>query len=109
MNNKFNSNHYKGDWYIKDISKETNTLNFLTLNTYSDVLEEDTEIATIIIDDIDVSEKAATFKVISNANNMFELLEECYYAFEKLNNEVMKKKIEKLMLSMTNETIYIYE
>jgi hypothetical protein len=99
---KFESDHYRNEWFIKEISEETNTFGFITLNTYSNILEEDTEIASVIINDIDIHEKIATFKVIANASNMFKLLEECYEEFDKSNNGFMKKKIENLMLSITD-------
>ena len=90
--------YYDGDWYIKDISTITNTYGFLTLNTYSDILEEEVEIASVIADDIDVEKIIETFNVISKANNMFKLLEECYGIIEdrEIKNrirELLEKKI----------------
>lgn len=104
---KLDSIHYRGDWKIRDISKEQNTFGWLTLNTYSDVLEEEVELASVIADDLDVEERVATFSVLSNANKMFELLEECYDVFEKTNNEEMKEKVEKLLEEIINREIDI--
>lgn len=86
--------YYDGEWYIKDLSKITNTHGFLTLNTYSDILNEDVEIATVIANDIDVEEIIETFNVISKANNMFKLLEECY---EIIEDKEMKNRIKELL------------
>lgn len=87
-------NYYNGDWSIKDLSKETKTHGFLTLNTYSDILNDDIEIATVIANDIDVEEVIETFKVISKANKMFKLLEECY---EVMEDNTLKNKIKELL------------
>ena len=45
-------------------------------------MEEDIEIASVIANGIDVEKVVATFNVISKANNMFKLLEECYEIIE---------------------------
>lgn len=104
---KFDSMHYRGDWKIRDISKEQNTFGWLTLNTYSDVLDEEVEIASVIANDIDVDEMISTFSVISKANDMFELLEECYDVFKKTNNVEMKSKVEKLLNEIIDQEIEI--
>lgn len=48
------SNYYDKKWYVRDISEEQNTFGWLTLNVYSDIMEEDIEIASTIANDIDV-------------------------------------------------------
>lgn len=86
------SNYYDKKWYVKDISEEQDTFGWLTLNVYSDIMEEDVEIAHTIANDIDVDEMMETFNTISKANEMFKLLEECYYNIEdtKLKNKIKK-------------------
>lgn len=76
------SNYYDKKWYVGDISEEQNTFGWLTLNVYSDIMEEDIEIASTIANDIDVETMVETFNVISKANEMFKLLEECYSKIE---------------------------
>lgn len=104
---KFDSMHYRGDWKIRDISKEQNTFGWLTLNTYSDSIDEEVEIASVIANDIDVDEIVATFSVISKANEMFELLEECYDVFKETNNVKMMDKVEKLLNNIIDQEIEI--
>lgn len=86
--------YYNGEWYIKDISEEQHTFGWLTLNCYSELMEEDVEIASTIADDIDVEEMIETFNVISKANEMHNLLEECYL---KLEDNNLKNKIKELL------------
>lgn len=99
--------YYNGKWYIKDISEEQNTFCWLTLNCYSKIMEEDIEIASMIANDIDIEEKIETFNVISKANEMFSLLEECY---SKLEDDYLKSKIKELLerdLEIKNDSYLI--
>ena len=86
--------YYNGEWYIKDISEEQNTYGWLTLNCYSEIMEEDVEIASVIANDIDEEEMIETFNIISKANEMFNLLEKCY---SKLEDSDLKNKIKELL------------
>ena len=97
-----NSIHYRGEWYIKDISEEMEPHGWLTLNTYSDILEEDVEIASTVANDLDVEAMLATFNLIAHANDMFELLEECLEVFKQTKNkEMYNKTLELLRVSAT--------
>lgn len=86
--------YYDNKWHIKDISEEQNTFGWLTLNVYSDIMEDEVQIASILVNDIDMDEKLETFNVISKANEMYKLLEECY---SKLEDNMLKNKIKNLL------------
>lgn len=88
------NDYYDKEWYVKDISKEQNIFGCLTLNVYSDIMEEDIEIASTIANDIDIEKMVETFNVISKANEMYNLLNECYLKLEDTN---LKNKIKKLL------------
>lgn len=111
-------NYYDDEWFVEDISEETSSPRFLSLNTYTDYddaspclfddedddcedvfLDEDNEpkikleLASVIDNEFDTT-LYETFNVLSKANEMVDLLLECY---DTLENEDLKKNIKELL------------
>lgn len=100
--------HYRGEWKIKDISEETDTYGFCTIETYSPIMGEDIELCSAIINDADCEELGATFQLIAHANEMFEMLEKCYDVFKTSNSE-MAEEINELLQRAGTEPDEDYE
>lgn len=105
---KFEENFDKVSWTAFDISDEMNNSGLVELRSYSEILDEEREIATVVMNDIDIDEKRADLALMLKAPEMFRLLKSSYEQFSKSGNTIMANKIEKLLTDICEKNIKIY-
>lgn len=93
----------KGKWSVYDVSQAYKAFNVFEIRGYSEILEEESEIVTLWANDIHYEEQFANLALISKSVEMFEMLEVCLKQFKEEGNEIMVKRIEKLLTAATEE------
>ncbi|EJR52230.1 hypothetical protein IIK_00772 [Bacillus cereus VD102] len=93
----------KGKWDIYDVSQAYKAFNVFEIRGYSEILEEESEIVTLWANDVHYEEQVANLALISKSVEMFEMLEICLKQFKEEGNEIMVKRIEKLLTAATEE------
>ncbi|MES9706811.1 hypothetical protein ABWK26_29045 [Bacillus toyonensis] len=92
-----------GKWRIYDVSQEYEAFNVFEIRGYSEILEEESEILTLWANDVHYEEQLANLVLVSKSVEMFEMLEVCLKQFKEEGNEIMVKRIEKLLTAATEE------
>ncbi|HHT7180730.1 TPA: hypothetical protein ACTZ5A_005454 [Bacillus cereus] len=93
----------KGKWGIYDVSQAYKAFNVFEIRGHSEILEEESEILTLWDNDVHSEEQLANLALISKSVEMFEMLEACLKQFKEEGNEIMVKRIEKLLIAATEE------
>ena len=96
---------YQNDWKIRDVSEEFGTINCQSIIGYSEMLEEETEIAQVWPSDLDIDEQMDNLSLMANAPKMWRLLIENKEFLETIGETLKAKNIENLLLDVLNQTV----